>query len=581
MKKTLLLFVFALVAATGYAKEGMCDFIHFVDNIYYQYIDGQAWVSRCAHYGYEDEVIWENNNYSGNLVIPESVEGYTVAGILSGAFTSCTELTSISFPSTIKTIGEDAFYGLTALTELTIPATIESIGDGAFKYSGLKKLTIADSDKPLKMGKGNSDGEAMFSFQKVAGLEEVYIGRPIEITSGAKDLFYSSNIKKVTVGSSITEIPDGWFHWCDQLQQFTATDNLKRIGSQSFQLCKVLTDFKADGLEEIGEDAFTQCEKLGKLTLSAKLTSIGVSAFYGTTALTELTIPASVTSIGDGAIKSSGLKKLTFADGDKPLKMGKGGTGNESMFSFRKVDYLEEVYIGRVIQLTGGDGDLFYSLRGLKKVTFGDACTEVPDGWFSQCSGLKEVHLGQNITRIGNRAFKNCEELVDVYGSFTIKTIGDEAFFSCKAISGWDFSKCPLETIGKGAFYWNTSLKKLSLPATLKSIGDDGFYSCEALESITCLATIPPTCGNWKVFRYLDTNKCKLIVPEGSVDAYKAADVWKDFFNIEATGIKQVSVNEDDAAQWYDLNGQRQAQPRKGIVIKRQANGKISKMIVK
>ena len=41
------------------------------------------------------------------------------------------------------------------------------------------------------------------------GLEEVYIGRPIEITSGNKDLFYCCNIKKVTLGSAVTEITDG------------------------------------------------------------------------------------------------------------------------------------------------------------------------------------------------------------------------------------------------------------------------------------------------------------------------------------------------------------------------------------
>ena len=580
MKKTLLLFAFAFVAATGYAKEGIPEFIHYVDGIYYQYIDGEAWVSRKAHYGYEDEILWDYNCYSGQLVIPEAVEGYTVVGILKAAFDRCDQLTSITFPSTVKTIGEDAFYNLTALTELTIPATIESIGDGAFKSSGLKKLTIADGDKPLKMGKGGSGNESMFSFQKVASLEEVYIGRPIEITSGDKDLFYSCNIKKVTLGSAVTEITDGWFFNCDQLQQFSATNQLKRIGERCFKNCKVLTDFTAGGLEEIGEDAFSQCEKLSKLDLSPKLTTIGASAFYGTTALTELTIPASVTSIGDGAFKDSGLKKLTFADGDQILQMGKGGSGNESMFSFRKVDYLEEVYIGRNIQLTGGDGDLFYSNRCLKKVTFGDVCTEVPDGWFSQCTGLEEVTLGRSTTRIGNRAFKNCK-MLNYFASYpTVKTIGDEAFMGCEAVPYWSFKNWPLETIGASAFYWNTSLKGVVLPATLKSIAEDGFYGCDALEEITCLATVPPTCGNWSVFRYLDTNKCKLIVPEGSIDLYKAADVWKDFFNIEATGIKQISVNED-ATQWYDLNGQRYAQPRKGIVIKRQANGKISKVIVK
>ena len=579
MKKILLLFAFVVSTTNIFAKEGLPDFIHLVDGIYYQYIDGEAWVSRSAHYGYEDEILWDYNCYSGQLVIPEKVGGYTVVGILKAAFDRCDQLTSITFPSTVKTIGEDAFYNLTALTELTIPATIESIGDGAFKYSGLKKLTIADGDTPLKMGNGGSGYESMFSYQKVASLEEVYIGRPIEITSGNKDLFYCCNIKKVTVGSSVTEIPDGWFHWCSSLQQFTASDKLKRIGNKSFQLCKELTSFKADGLEEIGEDAFTQCEKLSTLALSPKLTTIGASAFYGTTALTELTIPASVTSIGEGAFKYSGLKKLTFADGDQILQMGKGGSGNESMFSYRKVEYLEEVYIGRNIQLTGGDGDLFYSLRGLKKVTFGDVCTEVPDGWFSQCTGLEEVTLGRNATHIGNRAFKNCEMLNYFAGYPTIKSIGDEAFFGCKAAPYWDFSNDPVETIGASAFYWNTSLKGVILPATLKSIADGGFYGCDALKEITCLAVVPPACGN-NVFRYLDTSKCKLLVPEGSIDAYKAAEVWKEFFNIEPTGINRVEADAS-AAEWYSINGQRSSSARKGLNIMRTADGKTRKVIVR
>lgn len=579
MKKILLLFAFVVSTTNIFAKEGLPDFIHLVDGIYYQYIDGEAWVSRSAHYGYEDEILWDYNCYSGQLVIPEKVGDYTVVGILESAFDRCDQLTSITFPSTVKTIGAGAFYNLTALTELTIPATIESIGEGAFKSSGLKKLTIADSDKPLKMDRGNGDGEAMFSFQKVASLEEVYIGRPIKITRGATNLFYNCNIKKVTVGSSVTEIPDGWFHWCSSLQQFTASDKLKRIGNKSFQLCKELTSFKADGLEEIGEDAFTQCEKLSTLALSPKLTTIGASALYGTTALTELTIPASVTSIGEGAFKYSGLKKLTFADGDQILQMGKGGSGNESMFSFRKVEYLEEVYIGRDIQLTGGDGDLFYSLRGLKKVTFGDVCTEVPDGWFSQCTGLEEVTLGRNATHIGNRAFKNCEMLNYFAGYPTIKSIGDEAFFGCKAAPYWDFSNDPVETIGASAFYWNTSLKGVILPATLKSIASDGFYSCEALEEITCLAVVPPTCGNNNVFRYLDTSKCKLLVPEGSIDAYKAADVWKDFFNIE-TGLNGISADAEASAEWFDLRGRSISTPRKGLNIIRQ-NGKTKKVVIR
>ena len=61
------------------------------------------------------------------------------------------------------------------------------------------------------------------------GLEEVYIGRPIEITSGDKDLFYCCNIKKVTLGSAVTEITDGWFSGCDQLQVIRQNGTVKKI----------------------------------------------------------------------------------------------------------------------------------------------------------------------------------------------------------------------------------------------------------------------------------------------------------------------------------------------------------------
>jgi len=186
--------------------------------------------------------------------------------------------------------------------------------------------------------------------------------------------------------------------------------------------------------------------------------------------------------------------------------------------------------------------------------------------------------MGKNITRIGNRAFKNCE-VMNSLTCYNIKTIGDEAFHSCKSIVKWDFVNCQLETIGEDAFYWNTSLKIVGLPATLKSIASDGFYSCEALEEITCLAPVPPTCGNKNVFRYVDTSKCKLLVPQGSINAYKAAEVWKDFFNIE-TDLNGISSDAEASAEWFDLRGRSINAPRKGLNIIRQG-GKTQKVIVR
>lgn len=56
-----------------------------------------------------------HNFYSGNVNIPETVEydgsTYKVTSIGRSAFSECNDLTSVSIPSSVKTIGRYAFYG--------------------------------------------------------------------------------------------------------------------------------------------------------------------------------------------------------------------------------------------------------------------------------------------------------------------------------------------------------------------------------------------------------------------------------------------------------------------------------------
>lgn len=60
-------------------------------------------------------VVPGDNNYSGELVIPETVtykdRQFTVVAIASFAFDNCDNLTSISIPSCVTEIYEDGFWG--------------------------------------------------------------------------------------------------------------------------------------------------------------------------------------------------------------------------------------------------------------------------------------------------------------------------------------------------------------------------------------------------------------------------------------------------------------------------------------
>ena len=63
------------------------------------------------------------------------------------------------------------------------------------------------------------------------------------------------------------------------------------------------------------------------------------------------------------------------------------------------------------------------------------------------------------------------------------------------------------------------------------------------------------------VFEGVDKETCILYVPEGSVDAYKAAPVWKEFKNIlpikTSTGINGIEQTDGEPFDVFTLSGQK------------------------
>ena len=60
------------------------------------------------------------------------------------------------------------------------------------------------------------------------------------------------------------------------------------------------------------------------------------------------------------------------------------------------------------------------------------------------------------------------------------------------------------------------------------------------------------------MFEGVDKETCILFVPEGSVDAYKAAPVWKEFVNTLAIGTTEINgilLNTGSSFDIYNLQG--------------------------
>lgn len=170
----------------------------------------------------------------------------------------------------------------------TVPATVTAIEYGAFVGCPIKKLTI---------GNNVTTGLPSWSFNGGV-LEELDVNSPFDQSTFAQ----ITTLKKVTLGDSITEIPELAFFNCTGLQTVSIPSGLKKIGSQAFFGCSSLQNVTLPAsLTEIAYQAFRDCDKLTSITFPDSLTKIGESAFSGCTELTYISYGSGIDDIGGNA----------------------------------------------------------------------------------------------------------------------------------------------------------------------------------------------------------------------------------------------------------------------------------------
>ena len=171
---------------------------------------------------------------------------------------------------------------------------------------------------------------------------------------------------------------------------------------------------------------------------------------------------------------------------------------------------------------------------------------------FSGCVNLSTVDITK-VNDIGDDAFSRCSNLTSVDIKKT-NDIGNWTFSDCTNLTSVDIN--PTKNIGNNAFSGCTNLQKVYLGNSVKAIGEDAFNYCTSVTQISTEAVVPPTCESG-VFTDINKSKCKLFVPKNSLDAYKQADQWKDFFLIEGstTGITNTVYNKAELADVYTIDG--------------------------
>lgn len=273
-------------------------------------------------------VIQSSNAYSGDIVIPSSVQyqNYTfnVTAIGRSAFHYCEYLTTIKIPNSITKIGEYAFCRCKNLATIEIPNSITEIGMYGFSQCGLKTIKIPNNVKTI----------GLCTFTECSNLIAIELPNNIESIEDA--MFQRcSNLTTVNIPNSVTEIGVLVFSDCTSLTVINIPNNVTSIGHSAFMGCSSLTTINIpNSLTEINGSTFSGCNNLTTIDIPYCITKIGGSAFFGCNSLTTINIPYSIIEIGDKAFDSCANLMQINCLATNPPKIGNNTfTINQRLFS--------------------------------------------------------------------------------------------------------------------------------------------------------------------------------------------------------------------------------------------------------
>lgn len=392
----------------------------------------------------------------------------------------------------------------------TNPAVVEidNLGNITAKAKGTAYVEAKASgtrlSKKLKIVVGDYYRIVNYTLYDYYGGEECVIPEDKNIMFIDEECFwYNTNLKRVVLPSTLTEIPKTAFKGCTNLEEVVIPSQCIVVGESAFEGCTKLKTIKFGmftdrdhnvsdtyhGAITLGRNAFAKCTSLTTIENPQRITTASDCAFAGCTALTSIDISELRVTGSDVFANCTNLSTVTTSKyTDIGTNMFAGCTALTS-FVF-KGEYLKDGAFNGCTSLMSfaiepegqflGIGN--YALAGAKiqKIVLPDGAYSIGESAFEGCSSLQEVVLGANTQLVGGKStpFAKCEK----FAKYTIN--GDNPNYSVGD---------GLTVNDKGVLYNKDKTQIVSVPTakpgfemlpSVVSIADGAFAGCKVISEL-------------------------------------------------------------------------------------------------
>ena len=497
-------------AASGYAfqETAISSFRVLGGNNYTVSADGKLLLSD----GGKTIVLAATSASYGDYTLPSGI-----TAVADGAF-SGTDITSLTVPDGVKSIGAYAFAGCSKLTTVTLPATRGiSIGSYAFygyELVGNQNVAAYTLTSVSNLDKAVSVGNYCFA---ATGITDVNIGADAFVGEGA---FFNSKVQQVSIGANAS------------------------FGLGAFQNCMSLTtvNMPDEGGVYFGKVCFAYDSALRTIDLSKvgtpeKLGVIEAQTFYGCTSLRRADLQ-NVKAVYANAFGDCG--SLGYINIPNVEHLGEGAFGKYSQYG--SGPEVQSVTLPNTLKVM--EDSVFAGCAYLEEIVIPSSVTQFGKQMFAYCTSLKKVTLPSNLKNLGEYTFAGCTSLEEI-NLADVETVGAYCFAADGALT--DVHLDSLKYVGEAAFgssgiksvnapnlveiatygFLGTSVTKFTAPV-LEKIGNQAFVGCGELTEFTFSVYITHVgdavfygCDKLKAFNYQVGSS---VFEDGTVNSYARID---------------------------------------------------------